>query len=84
MSLIICRRCELAIVPEFIVAHMNGKHGIRCSEALMESIVRKYQPLGLEEIVQFRNTSKELDVPVSEILVKRGYRCLICQHCTIF
>jgi hypothetical protein len=21
---------------------------------------------------------------VSEIPVKRGYRCLICQHCTIF
>jgi hypothetical protein len=62
MKLIICRQCELAIAAEFISVHMNGKHAIRCSEELVESmIVRKHQPLGLEAISQFKNTTEELE-----------------------
>jgi Orsellinic acid/F9775 biosynthesis cluster protein D len=82
MKLIICRRCELAIAAEFISVHMNGKHAIRCSEELVESIVRKYQPLGLEAIIQFKNTTEELESRVDGIPIKRGYRCLVCRYCT--
>ena len=82
MKLIICRQCELAIAAEFISVHMNGKHAICCSEELVESIIRKYQPLDLEAIIQFKNTTGELESRVDGISIKRGYRCLVCRYCT--
>lgn len=81
MELIICRWCELALVPEFIAVHVREKLGIRCSEEVVESIVRKHQPRGLEAIIRFKNTTEELESCVDGIPIKRGYRCLICRHC---
>jgi len=69
---VICRWCELAVAAEFITVHVRGKHGICCSDELVESITRKYQPRGLEEITQFRNACQELDVPASEIPLMRA------------
>jgi len=81
MNLIICRCCDLAIAAEHIVVHVNGKHGIRCSEELARSIISKYQPESLDAIIAFKNITKELELPVDGIPIKKGYRCLICRHC---
>lgn len=81
MKLMICRHCDLAIPAEHIAVHARGKHGIRCSAELAESIISKFQPLALDTIIEFKNTTEELDSPVEGIPIKRGYRCLICRHC---
>ena len=81
MKLIICRRCDLAIAAEHIAVHVKRKHGIRCSEELAHNIVSKYQPRSLDAIIEFKNITEELDAPVEEIPIARGYRCLICRHC---
>lgn len=62
--------------------HVNGKHAIHCSEELAESIIFKYQPQSLDSIIEFKNVTEELASPIDGIPIKRGYRCLICQHCT--
>jgi len=81
MNLVICRRCDLAIAAEHIAVHINGKHGIRCSEELARSIISKYQPWSLDAIIEFKNITEELEFPVDGIPTKKGYRCLICRHC---
>ena len=81
MNLIICRRCDLVIAAEHIAVHVNGKHGIRCSEELTQSIISKYRPESLDTIIEFKNSTEELDLAVDGIPIQKGYRCLICRYC---
>jgi len=81
MNLVICRRCDLAIAAEYIGVHVREKHGIRCSEELVESIISKYRPLSLDGIIEFNNVTEVLNSPVEGIPVKRGYRCMVCGYC---
>jgi len=82
MNLIICRCCDLAIPVEYIQAHFRGKHGINCLEELVNSIILNYQPRIVAAVEEFKNTILELDLLVNGIPIKRGFRCLICRHCT--
>jgi len=82
MNLIICRRCDLAVPAEYIRVHMNGKHGIHCSNELINSIISNYQPSSVDVVTTFRNNTMELDSSVNGVPIKRGFRCLICLYCT--
>src|SRR5579871_731702 len=82
MELVICRRCDIAIPAEYIMAHVRGKHGIQCSEECVDYIIGNYKPRTIEDIMRFNGSVIELDSPVDGIPTeKRGFRCLICRHC---
>jgi len=83
MKLMICWRCNLAIPAEYIAAHIHGKHGIQCTKECVNSIITNYRPKTVEDIMEFNNSITELDLPVDGIPIEqKGFRCLICQHCT--
>ena len=80
MGFIICRRCESAIVPEFLRTHLWKKHRIFCSAEMWMTLVDKHSLMLLDDILKFREGRSTLEWPVEGIPISDGYRCLHCDH----
>ena len=82
MEFIICRRCELAVPPEYLCIHLHSKHKIDCSEDTLQSIMETYALKSLDTIVMFKDATTLLEVAVGGIRAHEGYKCLDCSHYT--
>jgi hypothetical protein len=83
MGWIVCRRCELAIVSEYLRSHLWKKHKISCSTETQHALVRSHSLKSLDDILDFRQATTVLEVPIDGIPILSGYRCLRYDHCTV-
>ena len=80
IGLVICRRCDLAIVPEYLRAHLSKKHHVFCSIETWLTLMNKYSLKLLDDVVDFRERSVVLEPPIEGIPISDGYKCAQCAH----
>lgn len=80
IRLIICRRCELAIIPEYLCSHLWKKHKIFCSTETQQTLSESHSLISMVDIAQFREETNVLEFPIDGIPIEDGYRCLQCGH----
>ena len=80
MQLIICSRCELAIVPEYLGSHLWKKHQIFCSVETRQTLVESHSLMSLEGIMDFRQSTRTLEFPIDGIPILDGYKCTQCVY----
>ena len=80
MGLIVCRRCELAIVPEYLRAHLWKKHRIFCSAETWLTLINRHSLKLLDDMIEFRRRTAVLEQPIEGIPISDGYKCTRCVH----
>jgi hypothetical protein len=78
MGWIVCRCCELTIMPEYLRSHLWKKHKIFCSTEAQHMLIRSHSLKSLDDILDFRQATTELGVPIDGIPISDGYKYLRC------
>jgi len=73
----------MAIVPEYLRSHLWKNHKIFCSSETQRALIRSHSLRSLDDILDFRQATTVLEVPIDGIPILNGYRCLHCDHSTV-
>jgi len=81
MKWIICRRCDMAVPPDYIQTHLSQKHRIYCSDDTLDFVVSGRGLMSLDSIIAFREDTTALEAAIGGILTCNGHKCIECGHC---
>ena len=84
MKWIVCTQCDRAVPPEYLQAHLWTKHGIECSDNILNTIITGRELKTLASLKAWKKSTATLQTAISGIKIERGTKCLECGHCTMF
>jgi len=82
MKWVICTRCDRGVPPEYLQAHLWTKHGINCSDDMLNTITTGRELKTFISLKAWKKNTVTLESAISGIAVEKGHKCIECGHCT--